>query len=243
MKIKVLFFASILALTGCGSNGPAISDITPGDEVSQSEFEAAFAINNIFKHSNYHAEVTYNQYGAPAESEASYSKSLDLADGKMKIQFNRFNEPYYYDFTNSGETSPYTLDIYTPEINSTAETIPYTKTTQNVTISNDFMRIMGMTGITGGRSLVLASGLSYSQFTFASGIYQLVEPVVVTEPGATATFDVFKLSFIGDCPKDIYYHMIAEVEMGGGDKMTVSAEARIIFTNQGHVKVNLPIVE
>ena len=59
MKTRLLFFASLLALTGCGSS---MSDITPGDEVEKASFENAFLVRNILLHSNYHVDITYKQY-------------------------------------------------------------------------------------------------------------------------------------------------------------------------------------
>ena len=91
MKPKFLFLASLLALTACGGEAP-MSDITAGDEVDKASFEAAYLLNNIFLHSNYHVEVSYVQSGLPSEeAKVLFSKSLDFADKKIKVKYNLFD--------------------------------------------------------------------------------------------------------------------------------------------------------
>lgn len=253
MKTRFLFLTSLLALAGCGgSSGPNMSDITPGDETAKTDFERAFTFIDIFKNKNYHIDATYLQYGLPdEESVTSYIKSFDCDRGKIKAEFSRGGEPYYFDFTKTGETSPYTVDVYTPLPPTELEPLPYEKKSKNVTVSNEFMDISKVTNITDGRTIPLASGLSFSQFHYSGGIYYLNEPVVIVQPATesipfkvTSTFDVFKVSFNEDHPKEVYYHqsILAESEEEE-QKMTMSSEAKLVFSKYGQVSVTLPTVE
>lgn len=252
MKTRFLFLASLLALAGCGSSGPNLSDITPGDETSQTDFDKAFTFIDIFKNKNYHIEATYLQYGLPdEESVTSYVKSFDCDRGKIKAEFSRGDDIYYFDFTKSGETSPFTVDVYTPLPPTELEPLPYEKKSKSVTVSNEFMDISKVTNITDGRTIPLASGLSFSQFHYSGGIYYLNEPVVIVQPATelipfkvTCTFDVFKVSFNEDHPKEVYYHqsILAESEEEE-QKMTMSSETKLVFSKYEQVSVTLPTVE
>ena len=253
MKTRFLFLSGLLALTGCGGNsGPNMSDITPGDETTQSDFERVFTFVDIFKDKNYHIDATYLQYGLPdEESVTSYVKSFDCDRGKIKAEFSRGGEPYYFDFTKTGETSPFTVDVYTPLPPTETEPLPYEKKSKSVTVSNDFMDISKVTNITDGRTIPLASGLSFSQFNYNGGIYSLNEPVVIVQPATefipikfTYTFDVFKISFCEDHPKEVYYHQSILAESEEEEQtMTMSSEAKLVFSKYEQVSVTLPTVE
>ena len=239
-KAKFLFLASLLALTGCG--GDALSDVTAGDEVDKASFEAASSLNNILLHSNYHVEVTYNQTGLPPEAKVFYARSMDYAGKKIKVQYNRVNEPYYFDFSRSNDSASYTFDLYSPQVNRASET-PYTKRTfENISLPNSFMGIEELLQVTSGYGLTMMSGLSFSDFNLSGGVYQLKKPITTSEVGVLATFDVVKLSFDKDNIKDLYYHVTSEIPTSDTETMAVAVEARLIFSQFNQVSVTLPEV-
>ena len=239
MKAKFLFLASLLALTGCG--GDALDAVTPGDEVEKASFETAFSVNNIFLHSNYHAEVTYNQTGLPAEAHAVYARSMDFANKKIKVQYNRTNEPFYFDFSRSNDSAAYTFDLYSPQVNRA--TTPYTKETfNNISISNDFMGINELLFATSGVGLTFLSGLKFSDFENNGGVYQLKNPIEQTQQGVKMVVDVIKVSFEKDNPKDIYYHTYGDVPTSDTETIRMTAEARIILSQFNQVSITLPEV-
>ena len=240
MKVKFLFLASLLALTGCG--GDALSDVTAGDEADKASFEQASLINNILLHSNYHVEVTSNQTGLPPEAKSNYPRAMDFADKKIKVQYSLTREPYYFDFSRSNDSSSYTFDLYTPQVNRASET-PYTvKTYENKSLSNDFMGIAELVAITGGYDLSMMSGLKFSDFTFNGGVYVNTKPIKTADSGHEATFDVIKLSFLGDNIKDLYYHVTSEIPTSETTSISVGLEMRMIFSQFGQVSVTLPDV-
>ena len=239
MKAKFLFLASLLALTGCG--GDALDAVTPGDEVEKATFETAFSVNNIFLHSNYHAEVTYNQTGLPAEAPVIYARSMDFADKKIKVQYNRTNEPFYFDFSRSNDSAAYSFDLYSPQVNraTTQYTIdPF----NNISISNDFMGINELLIATSGVGLTFLSGLKFSDFENIGGVYQLKNPVEQTLQGVKMITDVIKVSFEKDNPKDIYYHTYGDVPTSDTETTRVTAETRIILSQFDQVSITLPVV-
>lgn len=240
MKAKFLFLASLLALTACG--GDAIDAVTPGDEVEKASFDTAFSVNNILLHSNYHAEVTYNQTGLPEEAHVTYARSMDFANKKIKVQYNRTNEPFYFDFSRSNDSAAYTFDLYSPQVNRA--TTPYTvETYNNVSISNDFMGINELLIITSGVGLTFLSGLNHSDFEFNGGVYQLKNPIEQTQQGVKMVTDVIKVSFNGNTPKDIYYHTYGDVPTSATETTRMTVEARIILSQFNQVSITLPEVE
>lgn len=240
MKAKLLFLSSLLALTGCGG-GDAIDAVTAGDEVSESVFEQAFSLDSILLHSNYHAEVTYNQTGLPEQAHVTYARQMDFANKKVKVLYNRVNEPYYFDFTRSNGSNSFTFDLYSPQVNRA--TVPYEmETFTNVELSNEFMGINALLQITSGVGLTFLSGLDYSDFTFNGGVYQLKEPIEQTQAGVTMYTDVVKVSFNGNTPKDIYYHTYGDVPTSATETTRMTAEARIILSQFGQVSITLPDV-
>ena len=241
MKAKFLFLASLLALTGCG--GDALSDVTAGDTVEKNTFEGAFLVSNILLNSNYHVEVTFNQTGLPPEAKVEYSKAMDFANKKIKVNYNRINEPYYFDFSRSNDSASYSFDVYTPLVNREANQAQYSvRQYNNYSISNDFMGINDLLGATSGLGLTMMSGLQYAKFTLSGGVYQLSSPIKVGQSGVEMTFDVIKASFAGNNVKDLYYHATAEIPASPTETYHVVQEARLIFSNFGGVSVTLPDV-
>lgn len=240
MKAKLLFLSSLLALTGCGG-GDAIDAVAAGDEVSESVFEQAFSLDSILLHSNYHAEVTYNQTGLPDSAYVTFARQMDFANKKVKVLHNRVNEPYYFDFTRSNGSNSFTFDLYSPQVNKA--TVPYTvRTYENVELSDEFMGINSLLIATEGIGLTFISGLDYSDFSFSGGVYQLKEPIKQTQAGVTMYTDVVKVSFNGNTPKDIYFHTYGDVPASETETIRMSAEARIILSQFGQVSIALPDV-
>lgn len=238
MKTRLLFFASLLALTGCGSS---MSDITPGDKVEKASFENAFLVRNILLHSNYHVDITYKQYNTPAEGHTSYSKSIDFDSKKAKVIYTSDKKPYYFDFSSSNDSSSYTFDFYSPFVYNN-EVSYSVKSYKNISLSNDFMGINDLDMETGGKGLVLISGLNHSSFKLNGGIYELTSPIKVDRGEAKATYDVIKVSFFGDNPKEIYYHYDIEITVEE-QTLKMSAESRLVFSKHGQVSVTLPEIE
>lgn len=240
MKVKFLFLSSLLALTGCGGGDP-IDAVTAGDEVSESVFEQAFSLDSILLHSNCHAEVTYNQTGLPEQAHVTYARQMDFANKKVKVLYNRVNEPYYFDFTRSNGSNSFTFDLYSPQVNNT--TVPYTvRTYENAELSNEFMGINSLLTVTDGVGLTFISGLDYSDFSFSGGVYQLKEPIEQTQMGVTMYADVVRVSFNGNTPKDIYFHTYGDVPTSATETVRMTAEARIILSQFGQVSITLPEV-
>jgi hypothetical protein len=241
MKAKFMFLASLLSLTACGG-GPAISDITPGDEVSKGSFEAAYSLNNILLHSNYHVEVSYTQTGLPEQAMILYSKSMDFADKKIKVYYNLYSHPYYFDFSRSNDSAAYTFDLYYPEDDHAKEPTYKIRTFTNISLSNDFMSVEELLQVTSGVGLSLMSGLGYSDFAFSGGVYTTKNPIKHTMSGVEATFDVIKTSFLGDNPKEFYYRLSGEVPTSEAETITLVAEEKAVYSKYGQVSITLPDV-
>ena len=240
MKAKFLFLASLLALTGCGD--APMSDITPGNEVDKGSFEQTLSLSNILLHSNYHIDVAYNQTGLPPEAKPYYSRSMDFADKKIKVYYSRDNDPFYFDFSRSNDSASYTFDLYSPNINGNEVT--YSKRTfENISLPNSFMGIEELLQVTSGAGLTMMSGLSFADFNLSGGIYQNKKPITTSEVGVLATFDLVKLSFIGDNVKELYYHVSSEIPTSETETMSAAIEAHLVYSKYGQVSFTLPTVE
>ena len=79
-------------------------------------------------------------------------------------------------------------------------------------------------------------------FKLNGGIYELTSPIKVDKGMAKATYDVIKVSFFGDNPKEIYYHYDIEITVEE-QTLKMSAESRLVFSKHGQVSVTLPEIE
>ena len=109
MKARLMFLTSLLVLTGCGTPE---SSFAPGDEVSETNFNKAFAVREILLNSNYHVDVTYNEYDIPSEEgHASCSKSIDFDGKKAKVFYTSDEDPFYFDLSRTTEEDKYSFDF------------------------------------------------------------------------------------------------------------------------------------
>lgn len=239
MKARLMFLASLLVLTGCNTSE---SSFAPGDEVSETNFNKAFAVREILLNSNYHVDVTFNEYDIPSEEgHASYSKSIDFDGKKAKVLYTSNEDPFYFDFSRTTEEDKYSFDFYSPytydsELYYSVE--PY----DNVTISNGLYGIKDMIKILGNKDLTLITGITYSDFKFNNGIYELKESIQTEMGTAKATFNVIKVSFKGNVPKEVYYHMSVDYTFEA-QVFTISMDSHLAFSKHGEVKVELPEIK
>ena len=239
MKARLMFLTSLLVLTGC--NGPE-SSFAPGDEVSETNFNKAFAVREILLNSNYHVDVTLNEYNIPSEEgHASYSKSIDFDGKKAKALYTSKEDPFYFDFSRTTEEEKYSFDFYSPY---TYDSKLYysVEPHNNVTISNRLLGIKDMIGVLGNKDLTLITGIIYSDFKFNNGIYELKKPIQAEMGSSKATFDVIKVSFKGNAPKEVYYHMSVDYTYET-QVFTISMDSHLAFSKYGEVKVKLPEVK
>lgn len=239
MKAKMLFLASLLALTGCGGEAD-MSVVSGGDEVEKGTFEGAFLIRNLFLNSNFHMDVSYKQTEMPGGREM-YSKSVDFNGPKLKVTYNLDDiAPAYFDFSASNESSSFTFDLYHKE-NDEAQSY-YKQTYKNVSISNDFMGINDLFPVTYGLGITLVSGLDFSKFEFSGGVYQNKEPIKVNREGMEYDFSSLKVSMSGTNPKEVYYKVASKIQIDVDKFMDVTSEAHMYFSKYGQVTVTLPEV-
>lgn len=239
MKTRLMFLTSLLVLTGC--NAPK-SSFTPGDEVSETNFNKAFAVREILLNSNYHVDVTFNEYDIPSEEgHASYSKSIDFDGKKAKALYTSNEDPFYFDFSRTTEEDKYSFDFYSPYTYD-SELYYSVESHDNVTISNGLYGIKDMINILGNKDLTLITGIIYSDFKFNNGIYELKKPIQAEMGSAKATFDAINVSFKGNAPKEVYYHMSVDYTFET-QVFTISMDSHLAFSKHGEVTVELPEVK
>lgn len=239
MKTRLMFLINLLVLTGCNATN---SSSAPGEEVSETNFNKAFAVREILLNSNYHVDVTFNEYDIPSEEgHASYSKSIDFDGKKAKALYTSNEDPFYFDFSRTTEEDKYSFDFYSPYTYD-SELYYSVESHDNVTISNGLYGIKDMINILGNKDLTLITGIVYSDFKFDNGIYELKEPIQAEMGSAKATFDEINVSFKGKAPKDVYYHMSVDYTFGS-QVFTISMDSHLAFSKHGEVTVELPEVK
>ena len=239
MKARLIFLTSLLVLTGC--NTPE-SSFSPGDEVNETNFNKAFAVREILLNSNYHVDVTYNEYDIPSEEgHAFYSKSIDFDGKKAKVLYTSDEDPFYFDFSRTTEEDKYSFDFYSPYTYD-SELYYSIAPHDNVTISNGLYGIKDLLKVLGNKDLTLITGIIYTDFKFNDGIYELKEPIEAEMGSSKATFDVIKVSFKGNAPKEVYYHMSVDFTMET-QVFTISMDSHLKFSKHGEVRVELPEVK
>ncbi len=239
MKTRLMFLTSLLVLTGC--NNPGSSSAT-GDEINETNFIKAFAVREILLNSNYHVDVTFNEYNIPSEEgHASYSKSIDFDGKKAKVLYTSNDDPFYFDFSRTTGEDKYSFDFYSPYTYD-SELYYSVEAHDNVAISNGLYGIKDMINILGNKDLTLITGIIYSDFKYNNGIYELKEPIQAEMGSAKATFDVIKVSFKGNAPKEVYYHMSVDYTFES-QVFTISMDSHLTFSKHGEVTVELPEVK
>ena len=196
----------------------------------------------ILLNSNYHVDVTYNEYDIPSEEgHASYSKSIDFDGKKAKVFYTSDEDPFYFDFSRTTEEDKYSFDFYSPYTYD-SELYYSIAPHDNVTISNGLYGIKDLLKVLGNKDLTLITGIIYTDFKFNDGIYELKEPIEAEMGSSKATFDVIKISFKGNAPKEVYYHMSVDFTMET-QVFTISMDSHLKFSKHGEVRVELPEVK